>query len=422
MVYTLTSLDYNMGFLDLFRDRENFTDAPIRRLGRRDDGQAFLNEIFLRGSGPGPKPPRIQSGGVINQLGRSAAPNLQERVNSMVTGSGQPNVVYDPGPEQFEKKLKLERELGFGDLDIRRQQVQAQLENNKILNAARMQNADANTMRAQVAQMRAQNPNLIFKMTPEGVIALDPATGQAINTGISSGMMEKEDEINLRGENAMNLQGLRNEGAMNVAGTRADSAKALEEMKQTGALDRLIQTLQANRANTIFKEGSSTWRTRLRDTDNPPLGPVERPPSAPPEINRPDIRSTPGGSIGTVLSPGAINSLPSMKPIASHEDTGFRAKPGQFEATPGQFTAGTTDAAAAAKGLNPQELRTQAAEFLKANGKAVTEESIERAVQMLLQQQGQSGTTSGTPQGTPQASAAPSRYGTVTPLGTRLQH
>lgn len=345
-----------MAFLEKLGNRAGYDDANIYQFERRTDRPRRTPAYQIHDPGVfGP-----QSGGMVDMLQQNVARKSGgdprnptagllgiQNTTGFAQGEGTPNLVYDQGPEQFAQEMKLRNR----ELDIRKMQAEGVLENNRVLNETRQQNANSNSERAAVARMRAQNPNLVFQRVPGGnLIALDPATGQAIDTGISSGMMTQEGAINLRNQGQKDIQGMRNEGALAQIGARNQGNMNLEELQQTGALDLLLRRLAAERNNTIFKEGANTFRTRMRESEDPLLGPVERGPSLPPEIPGRELpprvptaeqtfrQSVPSGlNLGSGGNMEAIGSL-QLKP---GQMQGFGSKPGEFTAAPGQFTPGT---------------------------------------------------------------------------------
>lgn len=402
-----------MGFLDKLNTPTygvngnlQYAYTPVGRENlqgmRPVDPTPFNNGVYI------PEPPPQQYGGrgmfgppgAINNIGRNSnnpTSGLLGIQNTTGFSQEAPNVVYDYRPEQFAQEMKLRNR----ELDIKDKTAEAALENNRLFNQIRQQNADTATDRNAIARMKAENPNLVFKALPGGnLVAMDPASGQVIDTGLSSGTMSQEGAINLRQQNSMAQIGARNEGNMNVAnlrnqgmleaiGLRNASAETIEGLRQSGALDRLVQNLGAQRANTIFKEGANTYRTRLREGDVnavPPAEP-ERAPVMP-------FRSNPN----SVLQ---LQSNPQNDPSGFFNGfRGFSATLGQYDAKPGQYNAPVQGKNPVTQQPvstgNPQAdaaLAKQAEELLTRQGKPVTEKNI--AYVMAQLQKSQSSTTPG---------------------------
>jgi hypothetical protein len=432
-----------MAFLPKFADREGYTDANIYEFERkRDRPRIPTSSVSWE---PSPLQQGFGSRGMLDQVGRRSSPASATSGNPTAgllgiqntTGFAQeaPNVVYDQGPEQFEKQLKLQKE-GLG---IERLKAEGILEQNRALNEARMQNADANTLRAQVADYKARNPNSLIREMADGVYAIDPQTNQVIKLGgglagqkfgydwalgdqRNQGQMDVQ---GLRNTGAMNVQGLRNTGAMDTTaarnaamleavGLRNASAETLEGLRQSGALDRLLQSLGAQQNNAIFREGSNTYRTQLREGLINPEDPIEgRPPQYPrgdinlPSQNKPAFNSLPGGTVGGVL-PGAAppvnpNTTPETLQLTPGQMQGFGAKPGQYTAKPGQYTPGAQQPQQGAAGT-PQsdaQLEEAAVTELQAAGQKVTPANIQYMMQQIKAKGGIQGSTA-----TPGAPAA----------------
>lgn len=432
-----------MAFLPKFADRGGYQDANIYQFMHDRPERPPSESVHW---GPSPLQQGNQAGGfgsrgMLDQVGKPA-PNQGGNPTAGLlgiqntTGFAQeaPNVVYDQGPEQFEKQLKLQKE-GLG---IERMKAAGILEQNRALNEARLQNADANTLRAQVADYRARNPNALIKEMADGMYAIDPQTNQV--TRLGGGMAGQKFGYDWalgdqRNQGAMNVQGLRNTGNMDVQGLRNTgnmdttaarnaamldavglrnaSAATLEGLRQSGALDRLLQSIGAEQKNTIFREGSNTYRTQLREGLINPEDPIEgKPPQYPrgdinlPPQNRPALNSTPGGTVGGVL-PGAAppvnpQELSNTLQLNPNQMQGFGAKPGQYTAKPQQYTPGAQPPQqGAAPQMSDAQLEEAAVTELQAAGQKITPANIQYMMQQIKAKGGVQGSTA-----TPGAPAA----------------
>jgi hypothetical protein len=293
-----------MAFLPKFADRTGYRDANIYQFERRREEP--YRETSSVSWGPSPLQQGLNSRGMVDRVGpQKAGPDPASGMNPTAgllgiqntTGFSQeaPNVVYDYRPEEAAKDRKLQAR----ELDIREMAARGQLENNAILNQTRMMNALSGQERAAIQRIRAENPNMVFQQTPEGIIALDPATGAAMNTGIGTGKMGREAEINLlqggrmaqigaQNQGQMNVQGLRNTGMMDVAtannaaalerlGYSRDTALQLAMLNQQGALNlahfnqgqaNLRQQSQQDydKSKTIFQAEQGVYKTRNQAT------------------------------------------------------------------------------------------------------------------------------------------------------------
>ena len=295
------------------------------------------------------------SQGVIDRVGSGGNPTAGLLGIQNTTGFSQeaPNVVYDQGPEQFAKELALKKR----ELDIQEKQADASIAD---LSQRRDIEAERNRIaygRNDIAMFKAQNPNMILKASAGGnYFAIDPQTGETMDTGIPVGNMTQEGALNLHNQGQMNLQGLRNEGSMattqarnqamiEALGLRNASAETLEGLRQSGMLDRLMRSLEGTKNNTIYKEGQSTYRNKLKEGLINPEDPVEgQAPQYPRgDINLPSAPTKPSGlnlgSGGLFNSPGVIGELGQSFQISPKQMQGFNAAPGQYTAKPGQYSA-----------------------------------------------------------------------------------
>lgn len=435
-----------MAFLPKFADREGYNDADIYQFERRIERPRIPTSSVSWE--PSPLQQGFGSRGMLDQVGRNrgSSPASASGGNPTAgllgiqntTGFAQeaPNVVYDQGPEQFEKQLKLQKE-GLG---IERLKAEGILEQNRALNEARMQNADANTLRAQVADFKARNPNVLIKEMADGMYAIDPQTNEVTRLGgglagqkfgydwalggqRNQGQMDVQglrntgniDVQNLRNTGNMDTTAARNAAMLEAVGLRNASAETLEGLRQSGALDRLLQSIGSQRNNTIFREGANTYRTQLREGLINPEDPVEgRPPQYPrgdinlPPQNKPALNSTPGGTVGGVL-PGAAppvnpNTTPETLQLTPGQMQGFGAKPGQYTAKPGQYTPGAQQPPQQGAAGTPQsdaQLEEAAVTELQAAGQKVTPANIQYMMQQIKAKGGVQGSTA-----TPGAPAA----------------
>lgn len=226
-----------MGFLDRLRT-PGYSYQPVGRLNRPP-----LEEEDNR---PPMMVEPIANRGMINQIGsRGMFGPLQQSNNpggQNITGFGQTdqNVVYDQRPEQFEKELKLRKR----ELDIREKQADA-LTGLKTYDAdTRRLNAQTAMGRNDIAMFKAQNPNMILKASAGGnYFAIDPQTGEVMDTGIPVGNMTQEGAINLRQTGSEKIQGMRGDTAREVANIGATSRREMNDADNIAAMERVMATL-----------------------------------------------------------------------------------------------------------------------------------------------------------------------------------
>lgn len=131
--------------------------------------------------------------------------------------AGVENVVYDQGPEQFNKKLALEDKS-----------IDAKIAQTEMLNAIRQQQADATSQRAEAYDFGVRNPQGQV-VTPRGgnATVIDRRTGRAIDTGVAGGTMTQEDELLQRAQAALTQGAQKIEGQQGLAGIN-NAARAAE--------------------------------------------------------------------------------------------------------------------------------------------------------------------------------------------------
>ncbi len=232
------------GFLDRLRT-PGYSYQPVGRLRRpvgpiEDDGPSSSVSW-------GPSP--LQQQGMLNQVGNRGmfGPAQQQNEGPVgienTTGFAQsaPNVVYDQRPEMFEKDLKLRKR----ELDIREKQADA-LTGLKTYDAdTRRLNAQTAMGRNDIALFKAQNPNMVLKASAGGnYFAIDPQTGEVMDTGIPVGNMTQEGAIGLRQTGSEKIQGMRGDTAREVANIGATSRERMNTDDNAAAMERIIATLQ----------------------------------------------------------------------------------------------------------------------------------------------------------------------------------
>lgn len=227
------------GFLDRLRT-PGYSYQPVGRLTRPPLEEDYIPRESVRF-----EPPANQ--GMINQMGRRGMFGPAQRNEGPtgiqnITGFSQeaPNVVYDQGPEQFEKDLKLRKR----ELDIREKQADA-----NIADLARRRDIESERNRIaggrnDIAMFKAQNPNMVLKASAGGnYFAIDPQTGEVMDTGIPVGNMTQEGAINLRQGGAERIQGMRGDTAREVANIGATSREHMNEADNIAAMERVMAAL-----------------------------------------------------------------------------------------------------------------------------------------------------------------------------------
>jgi len=189
----------------------------------------------------------------VNPYGRAVDPT-----------KGPMNVVYDQGPEQFNKKLALEKE----NLTLKR-------ETNDMINAIRQQDADTRKQRADAYEYGVENP-LGQIVVPRGgnAVVIDKRTGRAIDTGVAGGSMTQEDELTKRaaaslagiierGEQGRETAGVNNAARAGLAAEAEKGRNARLAAQQKGATDRQedAQNFTAGRP----REHSAALNNRVRE-------------------------------------------------------------------------------------------------------------------------------------------------------------
>lgn len=262
-----------MAFLDSFAN-PNYTNANVYRFERRrkEPREEPTSSVSW---GPSALQQGIQSRGMLDRLGRQVNEGPIGIENTTGFGQTAPNVVYDQGPEQFEKELKLKKR----QLDINEKQVDALAGLRNFDAETRRLNAGTAAERNAIAMFKAQNPNMILKASAGGnYFAIDPQSGETVDTGIPVGNMTQEGAIGLRNQGQMDVQGLRNTGAETVANIGATSRERVAEAAANAAMQRLItggylqagRTEEGTRPNT---QNEQVARAQELVNTNPELAP-----------------------------------------------------------------------------------------------------------------------------------------------------
>lgn len=131
------------------------------------------------------------SRGNIGRMGaRMSEPDW---VNSQPMNNGRMNVVYDQGPEMFQKQLNFQKDQAA--------QAQKNLESKRAIEALAANDEFIDNRRKFEAQVRQnERPNFNFEQVAGGnIVGLDPRTGKVMDTGVSSGIMSDADKIKAQG-------------------------------------------------------------------------------------------------------------------------------------------------------------------------------------------------------------------------------
>ena len=171
-----------------------------RLLGGRLSGRGGGSRLAMRGPGGNPK---------VNPYGRAVDPV-----------KGPMNVVYDQGPEQFNKKLKLEEK----ELEVKGKTAEA-------LAGLKAGQLDVNQQRADAYEFGVRNPQgQVIQPRGGNATVINRRTGQAIDTGVNTGTMTQDDELAARAKAALAQGAQRNEGQSNLETQRQGGRVDLAEM------------------------------------------------------------------------------------------------------------------------------------------------------------------------------------------------
>lgn len=221
-------------------------------------------------------------GGVLNGGGGGNSGKLGQVFGQAPRDPARPyDVVYDRGPEMFAEQMKLKKR----ELDIEDKKVDA-------LGGVRMgeldvkrQNADSNAQRARIFEYKARNPNMQIKATKGGnFVAINPADGSTIDTGIPVGSMSEEDKIaaegqsridNTRaaGEESRATEEMRGSNALAVVNARGDQARQTQAAKPT--TPEGLSKNRLERVRQIFNQNPK-YQDMIEFTEN---GFIIKPPS-----------------------------------------------------------------------------------------------------------------------------------------------
>lgn len=206
---------------------------PYLQQNRMDDFNERNNHLQ-----PAPAPPALNG----------IASNVAQQPKNVVFNDITP---YQKGTLEFKNKELAEKtSLGRDKLGVMDQNADDKLA--------------VSQQRANIYEFKAKNPNLKFEISKGGnFVALNPLTGEAQDTGISSGTMSDAEKLNItgkqhiaeideRGSNANSTQKLRNEGSLAQIAARVQGEKDVNAAKPThGELPTQTRVRQNNAAREL---------------------------------------------------------------------------------------------------------------------------------------------------------------------------
>lgn len=247
------------------------------------------------------------------------------RLASMFSGgatgpTGQPmNVVYDQRPEMLQKELNFKKDMAAqAQKNIEAERATEALKANDDYIDRRRKNEMAGReqdLRENVANYGMMNPDLKIETVPGGnIVAVNPKTGEVIDTGQSSGQMSDAEKMRIQNENALGQIDRRNAGDLAAANVRANANMQPNagEMNQR-TVDKARELILTNPAYADLIEFSDDGKSfRIKDR---PKGSMW---SAPPDDSAARIalakelygdRNVPGvGGINSAAISGALGS------------------------------------------------------------------------------------------------------------------
>lgn len=161
--------------------------------------------------------------------------------------AGVENVVYDQRPEQFAKELALKN-----------REIDAKLSMAETLNAIRQQNADTAAQRADAYEFGVRNPaGRVVSSRGGNYNLINPRTGAAVDTGVATGTMTQEDELEARAADVLAREAARIQGQKDLEtqrqGGRVDLARMAHE-------NRLVQNAASEKARDNRQNDAQEFR------------------------------------------------------------------------------------------------------------------------------------------------------------------
>lgn len=187
---------------------------------------------------------RIRRGQMIQSMKDATGLDMQGRPK---------NVVYNQGPELAAQKLKA---------DVANEQAKIAVEGRKADALANIRgeeldikrgNQDIASRRADIADFNSRNPNMQIRATQGGnFIAINPRTGEVVDTGAGTGTMSQMDKLSeqqknflarlgVSAENAQALERLRQEGDMAQIEARGEQARTTQAERPMAPTQRSTQ-------------------------------------------------------------------------------------------------------------------------------------------------------------------------------------
>lgn len=224
------------GLFSRLDDVNSFKRGLINRQITDEMNQRFRSEDMLKH--PGSYPWMPQQGGQLDAVAAAIAnpgqvqPGLNYRVDPSASSNANPIDVFKGYTPMDEQKLALQNRA----LQQKEEQAAATQDINR-------QKVGISQQRANIYDFKAKNPGMKY-ITPKGgnVIAVNPITGEQIDTGIDSGTMTEREKMDLQNENVTgqiekrgeiqkDIQGQRNEGNLAGIAARIEGQKEINAAK-----------------------------------------------------------------------------------------------------------------------------------------------------------------------------------------------
>ncbi len=267
--------DFNAGQpnLDFISDYWNRLSA----MRNNDKDKDLQRELTLRRAGG-------QLGNIANSaVGRPVAPSGGIGGGGLYTSTGEINttkpmdVIYKPPlSETYQgglldaklRDLQLKGDLGYGKLAQGEEKLKQTGELGRGKLEQGQQGLDIKKGQLDVNAFKAAHPGMKFQISKGGnIFGLDPITGKAVDTGVSSGTMSEEDKQNLIGEQQQSniltrggvqrgVQELRNQGNLSAIGARGEQQRQTNseraDVRQQLPTQQKVQ--QINTAHQLLSE------------------------------------------------------------------------------------------------------------------------------------------------------------------------
>lgn len=148
-----------------------------------------LIERDRRAEMAGPDPVPMRRGNISRMGAGMSNPDWLDSAGS----NGRMNVVYDQGPEMFQKQLNFQKDMAA--------QAQKNLEQKRLVDSlAANDDYIDNRRKFETATRLAERPNYSFESVAGGnIVGLDPRTGKVLDTGVSSGTLSDADKLKAAG-------------------------------------------------------------------------------------------------------------------------------------------------------------------------------------------------------------------------------